>query len=203
MQIYSAGYLIGLLAMIGGALHVLGPDHWIPTSVLAWQKKWTQSQTVVFSMSAFFVHVFWGYLLFLLLQNWMIKRPDSEFLVLALGLMVGMAVVRRTRFPRVQKIFRIGHQGLKGNVAALLLLGPCEIILPIFVKAKLLGVGYIVPFVCFLLGTVAAGVFVVLWGRAQWNRPFALPVELRAILRPRAVLPLVAGVSVGGFFLLL
>jgi uncharacterized membrane protein YdfJ with MMPL/SSD domain len=77
------------------------------------------------------------------------------------------------------------------------LLGPCESIIPIFIKAASLGTGYALPLASFLAGTVLTGSVLVLSGRIVWNRPFWLMRAFDWALQRTAVLPVAAGVALG------
>lgn len=192
-----------LLSGLAGALHVLGPDHWFPTSVLAWQKSWAPSRTVLFASTAYFFHILFGYFLYLFIEKWVSDLGPKEFFTFAMGLMVIMTLVRGFRFQRVQQVIRIGQKGVGGSLLALTLLGPCEVVIPMFAKAKFLGMGYLIPFVAFFIGTWMVGILLVLRGRNLWNRPLWLPLGVRWLVRTRAAFPLIAGLvlSVGFFFL--
>jgi hypothetical protein len=191
-----------LLAGLAGALHVLGPDHWFPTSVLAWQKSWAPSRTILFALAAYFFHVLFGYFLYLFVEKWVSHLGPEEFFTFAMGLMVLMTLVRAIRFQRVQPVIRIGQEGVGGSFLALSLLGPCEVVIPMFAKSKFLGMGYLIPFVAFLAGTCAMGILLVLKGRNLWNQPLWLPLGVRWLAQTRAAFPLMAGVvlSVGFLF---
>ncbi|MEO5969848.1 MAG: hypothetical protein ABIQ95_07965 [Bdellovibrionia bacterium] len=191
-----------LLAGLAGALHVLGPDHWFPTSVLAWQKSWGRSRTVLFASAAYFFHVLLGYFIYLFIEKWVSHLGPKEVFTFAMGLMVVMTLVRGIRFLRVKQVIRMGRKGVGGSFLALSLLGPCEVVIPMFAKAKFLGMGYLIPFVAFLTGTWVVGILLVLNGRNLWNRPLWLPLGVRWLAQTRAAFPLMAGVvlSVGFFF---
>ena len=83
MNFSLAPQLIIFFFMVLGALHVLGPDHWLPASVLAWQKKWKFSKTILFSIVAFFSHVLTGYLLFLVFQKWVHASAPAQLFLFA------------------------------------------------------------------------------------------------------------------------
>lgn len=192
-----------LFTGLAGAFHVLGPDHWLPTSVIAWQKRWKTSQTVLFSILAFFAHVLTGYLLFLLFQSVLGQLGLSDPFLIAAVLVLVMNLIRGFRFPRIQDVFQSGNKGVWGSFVAFSLLGPCEVVLPIFIKSKQMGIGYLIPFCAFLAGTWVAGVCLVLGGKSLWSRPFWLPWSLRWALERRALLPVLAGFCLSlGFWLI-
>ena len=198
-----ASEVLVLLSALAGALHVLGPDHWYPTSVLAWQKSWAPFRTVLFALIAYFFHVLLGYLAYALIEKWVSHLGSKEFFALAIGLMLIMTWVRGVRFQRVQPVIRIGRKGFGGSLLALTLLGPCEVVIPMFAKSKFLGMGYLIPFVAFYAGTCLVGIFLVLYGRNLWNRPLGLPLGVRWLEQNRGDFSLIAGLvlSVGFFFL--
>jgi len=192
-----------LLTILAGALHVLSPDHWLPTSVLAWQKGWRPTKTLIFSIGLFFSHVLTGYFLYLLFKKWSDGLDQLRLFYVSLLFVILVTLVRSVRLSKVKTVFRIGHQGIRGNFLAWSLLGPSEILVPIFVKSKDLGMGYLAPFGAFLVGTGIAGTLLVLLSQSWWNRPFGLPLGVHWVFRRRAVLPALAGVTVSLSLLLL
>ncbi len=42
------------LSFLAGAAHVLAPDHWMPGSVVAWQRGWGFIKTSLFSLGIFY-----------------------------------------------------------------------------------------------------------------------------------------------------
>ncbi len=201
MTFSQAPQLVVLLFVFAGALHVLAPDHWLPTSVFAWQKRWRFSKTILFSIFAFFSHVLTGYFLYLIFQKWMKSAGSTQIFSIALGLMFLMMILRGARFSKIREALRFGHQGARGGFAVLSLLGPCEVTVPLFLKAKFLGMGYLIPFAAFLVGTWLAGIVLVLLGQFYWDRPNALVRGVQWSYRKAAVLPMLCGVIINIGFL--
>jgi len=197
MHTFTSPVWIVLLAILFGGLNVFSPDRWLPASVLAWQKGWKISRTISFLGIALFSHVLTGYLLFLLFQNignrigqkFSVDMGASSLFLFALGLMFFITLARRLRFPRIQEAFRVGQKGAWGSFIVFSLLGPCEVIVPIFVKAKSLGVGYLIPFLAFLTGTWITGIGLVAISKTIWNRPLGLPQGVDWAYRKCLALP--------------
>ncbi len=187
--------------ILAGTLHVIAPDHWLPASVLAWQRGWSVLKTIWFCIGIFFAHVLSGYLFYWVFQKCIPSQNSAQLFLLALFLMFAWIVLRVLRLVKLREVFQLGYQGIRGSFTVLFFLGPCEVMIPMFVKAKSLGMGYAVPFTAFLLGTWIAGIFLVLLGRFLWDRPLVLPWGINWIYRRIMAFPLVAGVTVNVLFL--
>ena len=202
MMIDQTTLVIVLLAALAGGIHVFGMDHWLPVSVLAWQKGWRVSRTVIFSFIAFFSHVLTGYILYRVLRGGLIDLSDRTLSLVALVIMFILMLARELRFGKMLNLFRVGHQGVSGSFFALSILGPCEILLPFFIKINALGVNAFVPFIAFLGGTWVVGISLVLMGRRRCNRPIWLPLRLNFAQRQGISIPSVAVfmLTIGFFF---
>lgn len=186
-----------LLAALAGAVHVMAPDHWMPTSILSWQRGWTWPRTVAFATGSFLLHILMGVAIFYGFHPFLMML-DSHFLLgFGLFLVVSVMFLRLVRFSRIQEVLRSGSQSIWGSFATLSLLGPCESIIPILIKSGQLGMGYATPLLAFALGTVVAGCAAVLSGHLMWNRPLGLPLGLAWAQRSSAVLPVIAGLTAG------
>jgi hypothetical protein len=147
--------------------------------------------------------VFLGYLLYLFIGSWISNLGSEQFITFGLGLMVLATVIRSLRFRRAQRVLEISRWGAKSVILALSLLGPCEVVVPMFAKSKELGIGYFIPFTAFLIGTWLVGIPLLLYGRNLWNRPFWLPFSVRWMAGSSAVLPLSAGLFLSLAFIVL
>jgi len=180
------------LSALVGALHVLLPDHWVPTSILAWQRGWKLRTVASFAGLAFLIHVLLGFSFFLVFHDWIAGRDAGIWGLLALAsiLVLIVALFRGQRFARMDEVFRAGHRSLWGVAAVLILLGPSESLIPIFLKANHLGMGYLLPAAAFLTGTLFTGLLFILFGRAVWNRPMWIPRGVSWVERRGTVIPL-------------
>lgn len=191
-----------LLCALAGALHVLAPDHWVPASILSWQKGWKASRVALFSILVFVSHLLLGFLIFFLARPLMEGISSSTLLAFSLTLVALVAIARGMRFSRIREVLRGGQGGIWGVFTVFSLLGPCESIIPVFIKAGHLGTGYLLPFSAFFAGTLVAGIALIFSGRMIWNRPQLLPRALNWSRLRVAVIPVVTGVVVGLTYIL-
>jgi hypothetical protein len=199
MAISKAGEMFLILCGVVGALHVLAPDHWLPTAIVAWQRGWRTRRIAAFASLAFAGHILLGFLIYFILKEALAQfaSPISVLTAAALAWVCLFAVIRGIRFTRIKDVFRAGPEGIWGIVAAFSLLGPCESVILIFIKARQMGLGYFMPFTAFLAGTLIAGIAAILVGQVLWNRPLALPRSLAWANWGGAVLPSVAALALG------
>jgi hypothetical protein len=187
--------MILLLSALAGAVHVLAPDHWIPLSLKSWKEGWSLAKSLVISWLILSVHVTIGFVIYLGLES--IFRLDSRHFFWAAGVVCVAAGFRSWRFPGLSDILKPEADPRKAWLKILLFVGPCESIVPIFIKARELGLGYLSVFGAFALGTLFAGSVLVLIGPMFWNHPLRLSNLLRAPGQRRIALPVIAAVSVG------
>lgn len=186
--------LFALICVLGGAVHTLAPDHWVPASILSWQRGWRLPKLTAFALLAFASHIFLGFLIYWFLLKMISQVPSSAFLVYSLFLVGSVALVRGIRFKRIREVLRTGPKGFWGGLTVFSLLGPCESIIPILVKSRQLGMGYFIPTVAFLVGTFLAGMALITSGRMVWNRPLWLPKGIQLSGNGAMTLPVMAGV---------
>jgi hypothetical protein len=191
-----------LLSVLAGAVHVVSPDHWVPASILGWQRRWSVARTSIFVVGLLLLHLIAGFFIYLLLDRWFMSLDSKGMVRSSLAIVFLVMTVRAVRFSSIPKVQSLGLQRWNGLWAVLSLLGPCESILPVLMKSKVLGLGYLVPFCAFGLGTVVAGPLLVISSQWFWNRPFGLTQILSWIDRRIAVVPVVACLVLGLRFLL-
>ena len=197
MTAFSTIERLLILSALAGVVHVLAPDHWLPASLLAWQKRWTFSRTVAFSTLFFLIHMILGFLMCLVFLPFVGNFDSLPLLFFALVLVFAAMVIRGQRFSRIREVLFSGSHGSWGVFAVISLLGPAESMIPIWLKARHLGMGYFMPFLAFFAGTLLAGVSCVILGRLQWDRPFSLGHAMSWANRRASVLPVIAGVGIG------
>jgi hypothetical protein len=195
------------LAAFAGAAHVLAPDHWVPASLLVWQRGWRPLRAGAFVALALLVHSALG-----LAAYWALARvvPDvrlaylgglDAWLTLSFGFMFMMTLLRTVRFGKVRDSLRSGPAGFWGPLRVMTLLGPAESLLAILAKGHQLGFGCLSPFAAYAGGTLVAGIAATLAGRAFCDRPLWLARGMTFAGHRRAALPVVASVLVGLGFL--
>ena len=190
-----------LLAGLVGAAHVLAPDHWFPTSILSWQRRWSISRSALFALAIYGLHAALGLMIYFLFNHVFEKLNSGRLLAFSVILVVSVSLVRIIRFPRVREVLASGHNGPWGLFVAISLLGPAESLIPILIKSGHSGVGYLAPALSFLIGTMAMGTLSVFLGSMFWDRPHGLPLGMNWAFRGGAVVPVLAGVAVGLFVL--
>ena len=126
----------------------------------------------------------------------------QDLLLFSLILIVVLTLVRAMRFSRIMKIQKTAaNRGFWALLSVLSLLGPAESVIPIFIKADQLGIGYLLPLLAFFAGTFIAGALAVAFGRSAWNRPFWLPRGLEIAHKKMAAFPVIVLVAIGISFL--
>ena len=195
-----------LLSLVAGGLHVIAPDHWLPASIWAWKLSWTLKRTAIFSAILLGLHAVAGAAIFIVFQKagqWFgftefVNRVEGPgLLIFAISITWLGMIIRLVRYPRVREVLHSGPRNPWGLVTVVSLLGPCESIIPILMKAKTVGVGYGLPLAAFVIGTWGVGISAVLYGRLRWNRPFQLPYGLRTARQVTALLPVTLGLLLG------
>lgn len=197
MELTKTAEAVLALSALAGAVHVLAPDHWLPASVLSWQRGWSLKRSAFFAAIAFLIHVLLGLAIYFGFESFFAKLESTVLAVFGTILVVSVMAIRLIRFSRLREVLRAGPNSVWGYFAVISLLGPCEAIIPIFVRARHLGIGYLTPFLAFSLGTVVAGVASVLVGRVLWNRPLWLPRGITWAHSRTAMVPVIAGLALG------
>lgn len=197
MPISQSIVMFAALSALAGALHVLAPDHWVPASILTWQRGWRPGRTALFTGLIFLAHVLLGIVIYFAFEDLMSQVSGTNLLLFSLILIVAVAAVRGVRFSRIREVLRAGRSGVWGLLMVVSLLGPAECIIPILIKANQLGTGYLLPLVAFFSGTVIAGLILVISGQNLWNRPLLFPRNFQTVNRRFALVPVVATLAIG------
>ena len=184
-------------SLMAGAVHALAPDHWIPSSVLIWQRGWSNLRSTVFSAVMFLMHILMGAMIYFAFDKLLFKINPERMVTFTMILVFAVLMARLFRFSRIREVLRAGPNSLWGVVAVISLLGPCESIIPVFLKSRQLGVGYLPALLAFTLGTMSSGITMVLLGRSIWNRPLWLPRGIRIASRSSMALPVIAILALG------
>lgn len=175
---------------------MFAPDHWVPASILAWQRGWSKPRTLLFSSALILPHILLGALIYFALDAIAPELPYFWFLA---GSMVWIALVasfRVYRYRRIREILRNGSKGLWGAYRVFTLLGPCETLLPVLLKAREKGGGYLLPGAGFFLGAWLAGLALILFGRRLWDQPIFLSRSLNLSRGKMTWVPLATALSV-------
>jgi hypothetical protein len=197
MELSNPALTLAALSAAAGAVHMVAPDHWMPASLVAWQRGWGLRRTAGFQAGLLLAHVLAGGLIYLVLAPGMTLLDPTQVFHVVLGLVFGVMALRLFRFTRVADVFRAGpgsHWGLIGVVA---LLGPCESIVPILLKSRQLGAGYGLALGAFLIGTLVSGVLLGAASRWLWDQPLWLPRAMSWIRSRQALVPAAAGIVLG------
>jgi hypothetical protein len=198
----SADSWLVTLSAFAGAVHVLAPDHWMPLSLASWQRKWGAGKTFLLSLLALGAHLLMGFALYLAIRP-VLMTWNSKWLFPASVLMVILCAAARTaRFSRIREVLRMGPNRLWSAFAVLSLLGPCESLIPVMVKAHHLGFGYLSAGAAFAVGTVVSGIVTIALGRLIWNHPRRFTRGIDWTSHWRSVVPAALGVALGIIFIL-
>ena len=184
-------------SLMAGAVHALAPDHWIPSSVLIWQRGWSNLRSTVFAAVMYLMHILMGAMIYFAFDKLLFKIDSARMVTFTMVLVFAVLLARLFRFSRIREVLRAGPNSLWGVFAVISLLGPCESIIPVLLRTRQMGVGYLPAFVAFAVGTMTSGIIMVLMGRSIWNRPMWLPRGIRIASRSSVVLPVIAMLALG------
>lgn len=194
-----------LLAGLVGAFQAVSPDRWFPLSIHSWKRGWGFGKTLGALSALLALHLLAGAALYFVLAPWLAAWGEGsarEFWILSGVVILGCMIVRRVRFARMREVFGLSLRGPWGILPVLSLLGPAEALLPLFIRAKQVGGGYLLPFLAFAGGTWLVSIGLGMSGRLAWNRPFWLPRGLAWAERQLSLAPAALGL-VAGFALYL
>jgi hypothetical protein len=190
-----------LFAAFAGAVQMIAPDHWMPASLLTWQRGWRMSQTILLSFALSLAHVLSGFALYLLFQP-LLARVSESHLSAFTFILIGVAgIIRALRFSPVRQVLYRSSRLGRGLIAVFTLMGPSEMLIPVLMKAHIDQMDFGFLLVVFFTATWAAGTVFTVMSRAHWNRPSALPRSLDWCQSRMAAYPWVAAASVGIVFL--
>lgn len=197
--------MLHFLCFLAGAAHVFAPDHWVPSSMLAWRRRWSEARTVAFVTFVLSVHVLAGLVLYRLLEAVLGRTHAHGWRVFAgtLVFVAALSLLRIARYSHVRTVLRMPPDGLLwSTVSVIAVIGPAEALVPVLVRSLEVGAGILVPLLAFWSGTMVAGLSLSFVGPWIWDRPLLLPRSLAWAERPGATIPIVLGVAVAATFLL-
>lgn len=200
MVSFSVQALFFVLTALVGVFHVWSPDHWLPLSVVSWQKRWSFLRTTTVWTLACALHCALGLVLALAAAPALRLWDGSSVFLLSLGLVLLMTLLRSRRLSRLQEVLRSGTLGRWGVYVTIGLLGPAELMLPIAVKGQQLDLSSALLFkaaALFSAATWAAGLGAVLVGRSRWDVPMALPLAVSRSTRQVSSVPFLVSLGVG------
>lgn len=189
-------WLFLLVSLLAGGVHVLAPDHWLPASVFSWQRGLSIGRTLGLALGLFAFHLLSGVGLYFILEAAVGHWSPRVLFSFGLGLTLAILLMRLLRFSRTAQVFRSASNGIWGVLIVLSLVGPAESLIPILIKARSSGFGYLVPILGYSLGTLTAGSACVVSGRYLWNRPLMLPRGMSLAYRRRALIPMLTGLAI-------
>lgn len=190
------------VALVAGLAHVLAPDHWIPGSLLTWQRRYGGFKTTLLAIALYALHVAVGAAIYFTFARWLNPLEGRPFFQFTVALVALTSTLRGLRVPRIEGVFRTGPTGRWGIWGVFKLLGPAESLIPILIKANHVGSGYALSTVGYFAGTLVAGTALMGVGHQFWNQPLLLPRVLAWSQRKLASLPAAAALAVGLGFLL-
>jgi hypothetical protein len=175
-----------------GAVQSISPDRWLPLSIHSWQKNWSPERMRSMSFFLSLIHVFLGVLLALIVVPFLAGQ-SREFLLSVFSFMVLLlALARLVRFRRIREVIGSGAHGRWGALALVSIMGPCELALPLWVKAGG-GMGSLLfAMLGLALGTFAGVYFLTRYSQTAWNSPARLASMVQGAQSPRAWAPALA-----------
>ena len=187
-MLISMSTLFGFSVVIG-IVQALSPDRWLPLSVHSWQKNWPEAKVRSLSFFLAVIHLSLGVLLALVVLPFA-QGQSSEFLLSVFSVMVlGVALARLVRFRRIQEVIGSGLQGRWGVLALVSLMGPCEFVLPLWVKAGGSGLAISVAISGLGLGAFVGIYALARTSRSLWNSPARLATLVNGAQSPRFLAP--------------
>jgi len=181
-----------------GAFHTLSPDHWVPLSVLSWQRGLTRKQIAFQSLQLVALHLALAGGLFVVLSPILSASSLGSATILRIGaaLVAAVVVIRMRRLERMVEVFRGGFSGKGALWTTFSLLGPAESLVPLMIKAKADGVT--VLGVAGLYGLLTYGTLtgLALLGHRYWSDPTRLARGVSLVLRPSFAFPLAAALGI-------
>jgi hypothetical protein len=191
-----------ILSAFAGAVHMLAPDHWMPLSLASWQRKWGMGKTSAYSFLAILTHLVFGFALYIAIRPALLNCDERWLFPASVAMVALSSALRYARFNRIREVLRLGSNPLWNAISILSLLGPCESLIPVMVKGHRLGSGYLLAAIAFAVGTLVAGLGVIVLGRSIWNHPSRLNQLISWALRRRSAMPAAIGVGLGIIFIL-
>lgn len=175
MEIQTVFYILVFLL---GAAHMLSPDHWMPTSVQAWQKSWSSEFTSSVGALVISFHVLSGFVLFFIFQK-VFLLLNSEGLVYFTIAWIGIfTFIRSQRFSQLQLILW-GAPKLSSKILTLFtFIGPAESLIPVLIKSHMMPAGMLPTLLCYWMGSLVIGVPLMIFGQLRTDRPMALPQQM-------------------------
>lgn len=189
--------LLLTLSLLAGAVQMSSPDRWVPGSLMSWQRAWTPGKDRVFPFLALAFHLGAGFLLYLALSPWLMELPTQTVFVASLSLVAVGALIRAIQSGSVHRLFQQASQGKRSLFRVLMILGPCEVLVPVLYKGKALGMGLLLPFAVFAAGSIATGALLHRRGRERWNAPERLVDTLAWAQSRGTTAPVAAGLVLG------
>jgi len=175
-----------------GAVQAISPDRWLPLSIHSWQKNWGPARVRSMSFFLSLIHVFLGVLLALIVAPFLAGQ-NREFLLSVFSFMVlVLALARLVRFRRIREVIGSGAQGRWGVLALMSIMGPCELALPLWVKAGGGGISLLIAILGLALGTFGGVYLLTRFSQSVWNSPARLASMVQSAQSPRFWAPSLA-----------
>jgi hypothetical protein len=178
-----------VLTALAGGVTALSPDHWLPLSLVSWKQEWDPRTTAIKTVRLLSFHVLFGAAVYGVGRSAWSRIPSDQLFLTSLLLVTGAAVLRSFRFQKIFEILRLGKGSRYGESISRSLLGPCETLLPVMIKANHLHLSEIGVLAVFWLGALLFGVIAVRTSHSLWDRPQALPIEVAWAQRRLTAIP--------------
>ncbi len=192
-----------LFSFVIGLVHAAQPDHWVPLSVVNWQKGLDFRNRVQRITMGTLFHLGFAFVIYYFFQKFLEPRLHEGVFGFSIGVIFLFSVVRVFRFRALNQVIRSGKHSSWGILAAFSILGPAESLVPLLLKANILGASapLAAAMVCLYgLGTALTLTYFVSVSQKLWERPWGL---INGIERSRRTMRLVPVGMLGALVLFL
>ena len=185
--------MIAVTALLG-VFHSMSPDHWVPLSVLSWQRALSTRQLLEKTAALVAGHLGLALLMAWILMPVVAHSGLTAASVLRVGalLVAGAVLVRMRRLERMLEVFRGGNHGKGALMTTLSLLGPAESLVPLLLKARIEGHSGLPVLALYGGLTFATISTLAILGHRLWNDPTRLARGLSLLLKPSFSFPVAA-----------
>jgi hypothetical protein len=199
MPSHSSESALFFITALLAVFHMLSPDHWVPLSVLSWQRGLERREIVRTSALLVLAHLGLAVLIYGLLLPFVSGSGLDSRSVLRLGAVIvaSVVVLRLRRFERMLEVFRGGNAGKGALLTVLSLMGPAESLVPLLLKARADGSSGLAVLALYGVLSVASLLVLTFGGHVFWNDPTKLARGLNLFLRPGFSVPVTAGLGLG------
>jgi putative Mn2+ efflux pump MntP len=154
-------WLLVLAVIVVGALHTLVPDHWVPITLIARQRRWTRTQTARAAFGAGLGHTLSTLAIGIVV--WIAGAVAAQRLGTIISLIASVALIgfgswiALASWRELREDANHGHEYAHERTALMLILGSSPMVegIPVFFAAAKFGVGLVAAMsVCLAVSTI-------------------------------------------------